>query len=206
MKTENSTTTLVLSFFLISIFIVTGAGCGDKETPDKQQTPEEQQTPEVQQTPGEQQVPANNNPTLQIDTTAIEKDIILPSSASDSLLNYFRNLAKGTDSQLIKEYPAGYGILMLNNKKYSNIINLKDDRIYLSLNGSFINKLNDKEMKIFIKDMNVETISAIDLYHPFTLDYKPRQIFVITTHFIIHTQLLMKTDAGMIVLVGFKER
>lgn len=194
MKTIISIRMLVLSFLIISIFIIAAAGCGNKETPEKQQSPQEQK-PDVK-----------NNPILQVDTTALQDDIILPSSASDSLLNYFRILAKGTDSELIKEYTAGYGILMLNNRKYSNIINLQDSRIYLSLNGSIVNKLNETEMRIFIKELKVETISAIDLYHAFTLDYKPKQIFLITDHIITYTQLLMKTKTGMIVLVGFKER
>jgi hypothetical protein len=185
---------LVTSFFIMSIFILTSAGCGNKETPDKQQVPEEQQTV------------VNNNPAILIDTTAIQKGSILPSSASDSLLKQFRFYAKGENDELLKEYPAGYGIVMLNDHSYSSIINIKDSRVYLNLEGVKFNKKNDNEVGIFIRDISVETISMKDLYHFFTLDYKPKQIHFITEHFKTSAQLLMKTKAGMIVLVGFKER
>ena len=194
MKTIISIRKLVLSFFLISIFIVTGAGCGDKETPNKEQTPEKPLSFK------------NYSPTLQVDTTAIQREAFLPSSASDSLLKKFRFFAKGVNNDLLKEYPIGYGILALNNGRYTSIALSNDDRLVINWKQSKINPMGDKGMGIQLNGIKMENFFFQGFTVPFNLDYTQKETELISTSLKLYTQLLMKTEAGMIVLVGFKER
>lgn len=194
MKTIISIRALVLGFFLISIFIVTSAGCGNKETPDKQQTQ------------GKSLTFKNYSPTLQVDTTAIQKEAFLPSSASDSLLKRFRFFAKGVNNDLLKEYPIGYGILTLNNGRYTSIALSNDERLVINWKQSKINPMGDKGMGIQLNGIKMENFNFLGFTVPFNLDYTPKETELVSTSLKLYTQLLLKTEAGMMVLVGFKEK
>jgi|GEM_PF-3614575 len=194
MKTENSIRELVFILFLISIFLVTFAGCGNKETPDKQQTPEKPLTFK------------NYSPTLQVDTAAIQMEAFLPSSASDSLLKRFRFFAKGVNNDLLKEYPIGYGILTLNNGRYTSIAFSNDERLVINWKKSKINPMGDKGMGIQLNGIKMENFFFQGFTVPFNLDYTQKETELISTSLKLYTQLLLKTNSGMMVLVGFKER
>ncbi|MBK6914329.1 MAG: hypothetical protein IPH11_11995 [Ignavibacteriales bacterium] len=194
MKTLISIRMLVLGFFLISIFILTSAGCGNKETPDKQQTREKPLTFK------------NYSPTLQVDTTALQKEAFLPSSASDSLLKRFRFFAKGVNNDLLKEYPIGYGILTLNNGRYTSIAFSNDERLVINWKQSKINPMGDKGMGIQLNGIKMENFNFLGFTVPFNLDYTPKETELVSTSLKLYTQLLLKTEAGMMVLVGFKEK
>lgn len=194
MKTLISIRMLVLGFFLISIFIVTSDGCGNKETPDKQQTQ------------GKSLTFKNYSPTLQVDTTAIQKEAFLPSSASDSLLKRFRFFAKGVNNDLLKEYPIGYGILTLNNGRYTSIALSNDERLVINWKQSKINPMGDKGMGIQLNGIKMENFNFLGFTVPFNLDYTQKETELVSTSLKLYTQLLLKTEAGMMVLVGFKEK
>ncbi|MBK7378049.1 MAG: hypothetical protein IPJ03_03440 [Ignavibacteriales bacterium] len=194
MKTLISIRMLVLGFFLISIFIVTSDGCGNKETPDKQQTQ------------GKSLTFKNYSPTLQVDTTALQKEAFLPSSASDSLLKRFRFFAKGVNNDLLKEYPIGYGILTLNNGRYTSIALSNDERLVINWKQSKINPMGDKGMGIQLNGIKMENFNFLGFTVPFNLDYTQKETELVSTSLKLYTQLLLKTEAGMMVLVGFKEK
>ena len=194
MKTIISIRMLVLGFFLISIFIVTSDGCGNKETPDKQQTQ------------GKSLTFKNYSPTLQVDTTALQKEAFLPSSASDSLLKRFRFFAKGVNNDLLKEYPIGYGILTLNNGRYTSIALSNDERLVINWKQSKINPMGDKGMGIQLNGIKMENFNFLGFTVPFNLDYTQKETELVSTSLKLYTQLLLKTEAGMMVLVGFKEK
>lgn len=187
MKTIISIRKLVLSFFLIGVFTVTSAGCLKKETPEKKNTEQAE----------------NFSPP---DTTITQEHVIYPTTSSDSLNHLFQIITSGENVELMKLYPMGYACLMLNNGHYASMTYLFENYVTIKWKGSEIKPKNESEMQLKVAEINMENVTMQEFTTIFNLDCTPRDAGITSATLRMESLLLFKTEAGMIVLLGFKER
>jgi len=186
MKTIISLRMLVLSFFLVSVFTLTYAGCLQKEAPENKNSEKAEYI------------------TLP-DTTITQERVTYPTTSTDSLNNLFKIITSGENEELMKLYPMGYACLMLNNGHYASMTYLFENYVTIKWKGSEIKPLNDSEMQLKIAEINMENVTMQEFTTIFNLDYTPRDAGITSATLRMESLLLFKTEAGMIVLVGFRK-
>ena len=188
MKIIISIRKLVLSFFLISIFTVTSAGCLQKEAPEKQQ------------------IPANNTAPLPGDTTLTKDPLQLPQFMPDSLKLLFEALITTEAEKIFSTYPAGYGVLYIDFEgHYHGATRLDESRVTLKWKNAKVQNLSKTELQLLIPEINMENISMQELTIPVNLNYQPRDAGISSATLRMYSQLIAKTKDGMIILLGFRE-